>query len=160
MAVTQQLARLSADRLAACRASADELARLCGYELLPSTAYLDLDWSPAPLLRAAELGAVPTDALRRALTGDVAIGPAPWVDEPVTALEPAAVADVAQALGALDPTVVLAAVPADAAAAAALLGLPDFAGHPRPYLHRHVSALSDFYRYAAGHRLAVALWWD
>ena len=54
----------------------------------------------------------------------------------------------------------LAALPEDAAAALVSIGMREFDGHPRPYLHRHLAALRDFYAYATQQRLAVALWWD
>ncbi|MFY1596941.1 hypothetical protein [Micromonospora sp. WMMD737] len=163
MAVTQQLARLSADRLAACRRSVEELDRLCSFELLPSSDHLDLDWSPGPILRACELGQVTPaslTALRRALAGDGEINPAYRTEHPVTALEPDAVADVTGLLGYANPEAALAAVPLDAAAALAALGMPAFDGHPQAYLQHNLAALRDFYVHAARRRLAVALWWD
>ncbi|MGW5666739.1 hypothetical protein [Micromonospora sp. NPDC003776] len=163
MAVTQQLARLSADRLAACRRSVEELDKLCSFELLPSSDHLDLDWSPGPIVRACELGQVPLSsltALRRAFDGDAEINPAYRMEHSVTALEPDAVADVARLLSYVDPEAALAAVPLDPAAASAALGMPEFDGHPRAYLHHHLAALRNFYEHAARRRLAVALWWD
>ncbi|RKN22113.1 DUF1877 domain-containing protein [Micromonospora musae] len=163
MAVTQQLARLSADQLAACRRSAEELDNLCSFELIPSSDHLDLDWSPAPILRACEISHVTRASLttlRRAFTGDAEINPAYREEHPVTALEPDAVADVAKLLGNMDPGVALAAVPLEAAAALATLRMPRFDGHPRAYLHHHLAAVRDFYLYAARQRLAIALWWD
>ncbi|WP_422733846.1 DUF1877 family protein [Micromonospora sp. WMMD558] len=163
MAVTQQLARLSADRLAACRRSVEELDKLRSFELLPSSDHLDLDWSPGPILRACELGQVASaglTALRRAFAGDAEINPAYRVEHSVRALEPDAVADVARVLRTVDPEAALAAVPLDAAAALAALGMPAFDGHPLAYLRHHLAAVRDFYLHAARHRLAVALWWD
>ena len=169
MAVTQQLARLSPGQLATCRSSAEELDKLCSFALLPFTEYLDLDWAPAPLIRVFELAQVSTPiaaALRRGLNGDVEINPAfrdrrdtVW-EHPVTALEPAIVADVAALLGQVDPGAVLAALPEDATAALLCIGMRQFDGHPRSYLQRHLAALRDFYAHAAHRRLAVALWWD
>ncbi|WP_143740228.1 hypothetical protein [Micromonospora echinospora] len=60
----------------------------------------------------------------------------------------------------MDPEAALAAVPLDAAAALTALGMSAFNGHPRAYLHHHLTAVRDFYMHAAQHRLAVALWWD
>ncbi|MEU4479210.1 DUF1877 family protein [Micromonospora sp. NPDC023966] len=169
MAVTQQLARLSADQLAVCRRATEELDRLCSYRLLPAADHLDLDWSPAALCRAAELGpAAPATvaALRRALDGDAEINPAyrdraeaVW-EHPVTALEPAGVAEVAARLAAADPEVVPAAVTAEPALAAARLGLPAVDGDPRRHLRGHLVALREFYQAAARRGLAVAAWWD
>ena len=79
MAVTQQLARLSPEQLAVCRGSVEELDKLCSFELLPSSDYLNLDWAPAPLVGVFELAQVSTPilvALRRGLGGDVEINPA------------------------------------------------------------------------------------
>jgi hypothetical protein len=78
----------------------------------------------------------------------------------VTALEPDIVRNVAMLFGQVEPEVALAALPEDAAAAQASLGMREFDGHPRPYLHRHLAALRDFYAHAARRRLAVAHWWD
>jgi hypothetical protein len=105
-------------------------------------------------------------ALRRGLDGDAEINPAyrdredtVW-EHPVTGLEPDIVADVAMLFGQVEPEAVLATLPEDATAALASLGMREFDGHPRPYLHRHLAALRDFYADAARRRLAVALWWD
>ncbi|SCF16555.1 hypothetical protein GA0074695_3923 [Micromonospora viridifaciens] len=169
MAVTQQLARLSPGQLAKCRSSVEELDKLCSFDLLPFTEYLNLDWAPAPLIRVFELAQVSTPiaaALRRGLDGDVEINPAyrdhqdtVW-EHPVVTLEPDIVADVAALLGQVEPGAVLGALPEDATAALLSIGMPQFDGHPRPYLQRHLAALRDFYAHAAHRRLAVALWWD
>ncbi|MDZ5447287.1 hypothetical protein U2F26_32035 [Micromonospora sp. 4G57] len=169
MAVTQQLARLSPGQLAACCSSVEELNKLCSFELLPSSDYLDLDWAPNPLIRVFELAQVSTSivvALQRGLDGDAEINPAyrdgedtVW-EHPVTALEPDVVADVGTLLGQVEPEAVLAALSEDATSALLSIGMHEFDGHPRPYLHRHLAALRDFYAHAARRRLAVALWWD
>jgi hypothetical protein len=169
VAVTQQLARLSTEQLALCRSSVEALDKLCSFELLTVSDYLDLDWAPAPLVRAFELAEVGTpviDALRRGLDGDAEINPAyrdrhdtVW-RHPVTALEPEIVADVAILIGSVEPEAALAALPEDATAALASLGMREFDGHPGRYLHRHLVALRDFYADAARRRLAVAVWWD
>jgi hypothetical protein len=169
VAVTQQLARLSPAQLAACRKSVEVLDQLCSFELLPPSDYLDLDWAPTPLIRACELAQVSTPilvALRRGLTGDAEINPSyrdrkdtVW-QQPVMALEPDIVADVAMLFGQVEPEAALAALPVDATAALVSLGMPEFDVHPRPYLRRHLAALREFYAHAAQRRLAVALWWD
>ncbi|MET8835049.1 hypothetical protein ABZV78_14200 [Micromonospora sp. NPDC004540] len=169
MAVTQQLARLSADQLTSCRRSTEELDRLCSFRLLPAADHLDLGWSPAALRRAAELsaaGPATVAALRRALDGDAEISPAyrDWPDavweQPVTSLDPDGVAEVSALLAAADPAVVLAAVPAEPAVATARLGLPTVDRDPRAYLRGQLLALREFYLAAARRRLAVASWWD
>ncbi|MEQ4305387.1 hypothetical protein ABNF97_29070 [Plantactinospora sp. B6F1] len=169
MAVTQQLARLSPEQLARCRGSVEELDRLCSFELLSSSDYLDLDWAPAPLLGVFELARVGPPilaGLRRGLGGDTEVNPA-YRDRPesvsghpVTALESDAVAEVAGLLGQAEPQTVLVALPEDAASARLSIGMRDFDGHPGPYLHRHLVALRAFYADAARRRLAVVLWWD
>jgi hypothetical protein len=131
VAVTQQLARPSPAQLAACRSSVEELDKLCSFELLPSSDYLDLDWAPTPLIRAVELAQVSTPivvALRRGLDGDAEINPAyrdredtVW-EHPVTGLEPDIVADVAMLFGQVEPEAVLATLPEDATAALAKPG--------------------------------------
>ncbi|MFG1651485.1 hypothetical protein ACGFIE_16310 [Micromonospora sp. NPDC049275] len=169
MAVTQQLARLSLEQLAVCRGSVEELGKLCSFELLPSSDYLDLDWAPAPLVGVFELAQVGTPilvALRRGLGGDVEINPAyrsqqdtVW-EHPVAVLEPDSVAEVARLLGQVEMEAVLAVLPEDATAALLTIDMREFSGHPGPYLHRQFAALRDFYSYAARRRLAVAAWWD
>jgi len=152
-----------------CRSSVEALDKLCSFALLPPSDYLDLDWAPAPLLRAFQLAQVSEPipvALQRGLHGDVEINPAyrgcrdtVW-EHPVTALEPHAVADVAALLGRVEPEAVWAALPNDDAAALSAVGLREFGGHPKHYLHRHLASLLDFYAGAARRGLAVALWWD
>jgi hypothetical protein len=169
VAVTQQLARLLPAQLTACRNSLDELHLLCSFKLRPGSEHLDLDWAPDPLVRAFELARVDEPvvvALRRSLDGDDEINAAyrdhpdsVW-EHPVTALEPDVVVEVSALLRRVKPTVVMAAVPDDAIAAQTSLGLSTFDGHPRPYLHRHLVALQDFYARAARQHLAVALWRD
>ena len=61
MAVTQQLARLTTDELARCRRSVDALHQLCSFELREPGEYLDLDWSPRALQRAAVLAGLPDE---------------------------------------------------------------------------------------------------
>ncbi|MFC9932547.1 DUF1877 family protein [Streptomyces sp. NPDC127190] len=174
MAVTQQLARISAKYLASCRQSAD--ASPDGdppWDPLP-TDVLDLDWAPFLLERVCELGgldAIHRNALRQALDGDTAIdlaflnthphaiapfGPAP------TALSAAQVARVAELLGQIDFPALLAALPTDEAEAACLIGhgADKIVDGPKKYLLRHFNALCEFYRGASQRQLLVVLWWD
>ncbi|GAA0898277.1 hypothetical protein GCM10009557_73490 [Virgisporangium ochraceum] len=169
MAVTQQLARLPMPVLTACRASVEELDRLCSFVTLPRSEYLDLNWAPPDLIRVFELARLETGtviALRRAMEGDTEINPAyrdapdtVW-EHPVNALEPDAVAEVATVLGRIDPEAVLDVLPDDPAAAEEVLDSSDWHGHPRPYLREYLTALLDFYAHAARRGLATALWWD
>ncbi|MGI5171804.1 hypothetical protein ACQEU3_46420 [Spirillospora sp. CA-253888] len=51
MAVTTQLARVTAGQLSECRRSVAELDRLCSFEMVPASEYLDLDWADDALIR-------------------------------------------------------------------------------------------------------------
>ncbi|WP_189237039.1 DUF1877 domain-containing protein [Planomonospora parontospora] len=169
MAVTQQLARIPEQWLESCRASADELDRLCSFEMAPRSDHLDLDWSPGPLLRIGELACTDPEVLavlRRALTGDTEVNPsyqdhpdAVW-EHPVTALEPVAVALVASMLPEAE-SVVLGALSSPDGEAPGMAGelLPGV-DSSRDYLERHLTALLGFYAGAARRSLAVVLWWD
>ncbi|MGI5493352.1 hypothetical protein [Microtetraspora malaysiensis] len=166
MAVTQQLVRVPEPRLAGCRRSVEELHRLCSFELAPRADHLDLDWAPAPLLRACELVGVRSEylaALRRSLEGDTEVNPAYrhypgsiW-GHPVSALEGPDVLRVAGTLRGLVPDTVLASLPIDGWEA---LGQGTRVMDPRGYVARHFAALLDFYDEAARRRLAVVMWWD
>ncbi|MEU5115639.1 DUF1877 family protein [Streptomyces longwoodensis] len=174
MAVTEQLARIPAEYLAQCRRSAD--ASKDGNPLWdpPSADILDLDWAPSLLKRGCELGgldAVHQSALRQALDGETDIdlaflsthphaiapfGPAP------TALSAVQVARVAELLEEIGFPALLAALPADEAEAASLIGngADKIVGGPKKYLLRHFNALREFYRGASQRQLLVVHWWD
>ncbi|MFF9839120.1 DUF1877 family protein [Streptomyces sp. NPDC013740] len=174
MAVTLQLARVTAEYLASCRQSADTSPDGDHRWHPPAADVLDLDWAPSLLQRVCELGDlddVHRDALGQALDGDTAndvaflnthphsiaaFGPDP------TALSAAEVVRVAQLLGHIDFPALLAALPADEAEAACLIGndADKIVGGPKKYLLRHFDALREFYRAAARRRLLVVLWWD
>lgn len=174
MAVTQQLARVSADYLAACRRSADESL---GSDLPwnpPAADCLNLDWAPAMLERVcghAQLDPAHLDALRRATEGDSrpdvgflnapphAIGP---FGPTPTALSAAAVAHVSALLKEIDFQKVLALLPEDSDVENAVIGhgSEGIIGGARPYLLNHFSALTEFYELASGRDLLVVLWWD
>ncbi|MFE5295830.1 DUF1877 domain-containing protein [Streptomyces sp. NPDC056632] len=174
MAVTQQLARVPAEYLAACRRSAEASPDGDPRWDPPAPDVLDLDWAPALLTRLGEatgLDAVLLDALRQATDGDTGIGlgfldthphaigpfgPAP------TALSAAQVSRVSGLLARIDAPALLAALPADERDAASLIGhgADLIAGGPRAYLLKHFDALRDFYLDAARRRLLVVLWWD
>nr|WP_275477370.1 DUF1877 family protein [Streptomyces roseifaciens] len=83
-------------------------------------------------------------------------GPAP------TALSAAQVARAAQLLGEIDFPALLAALPADEAEAASLIGngADEIVGGPKKYLLGHFNALRKFYLGASQQRLLVVLWWD
>ncbi|MFE7128143.1 DUF1877 domain-containing protein [Streptomyces sp. NPDC057617] len=174
MAVTQQLVRVTADYLAACRQSANASPDGDPQWDPPSSDCLDLDWAPAMLERACELARLDTihlNALRHATEGDTALdlgflnthpnaigafGPAP------TALSAAAVAHVSALIGEIDIEAILAALPADNEEAGSLIGhgAEGVVGGPREYLLGHFIALREFYGKAAGGGLLVVLWWD
>lgn len=159
MAVTQQIARISAGYLADCRRSAAEPPVGDPQWDPPPWDILDLDWAPALLGRVCELAGldgVRLDALRLATDGDTVLdlgflnthphaigpfGPAP------TALSAAQVARVSELLGQMDMPAMLAALPADDTQAAALIGYGAdmIAGGPRKYLLEHFDALREFY---------------
>ncbi|MFF0850724.1 DUF1877 family protein [Streptomyces sp. NPDC003280] len=174
MAVTQQLARISAQYLASCRQSADASPDADPLWDPPSADVLDLDWAPSLLERVCELGGlddVHRHALRQALDGDTAIDLAflnthphaigPFGPDP-TALSPAQVARVAELLGQIDFPALLAALPPDEAQAASLIGngANKIVGGPKPYLVKHFNAMREFYRGASQRQLLVVLWWD
>lgn len=145
------------------------LDRLCSFELLPESDYLDLDWAPTPLIRACEAAHVSPPvlaALRRALDGDSEINPAyrdradtVW-QHPVNEITADVVAELATLLARVEPEIVLAALPHDGQAASKILGTTTFEEHPGSYLRRHFVALRAFYVDAADRQLAIAIWWD
>jgi hypothetical protein len=172
MAVTQQLARIPAEYLASCRRRADASEEGDHLWDPPSTDVLDLDWAPFLLKRVGELGGL--DDLRRralqtAVDGDTAIDLAFLATEPhaigpfgptPTALDAAQVARVAELLGQVDFPALLAALPADEAEAASLIGNSAGLIGLRRYALRHFDALRDFYGGASQRQLLVVLWWD
>ncbi|MEU6848411.1 DUF1877 family protein [Actinacidiphila alni] len=176
MAVTQQLARVTAPYVAACRrAAGTDPDSDHGWDP-PSADCLDLDWAPALLQCAAEAARLaPTHlaALVQATDGDDAppcdlaflnahphaigpFGPVP------TLLSAPAVARVSAHLDAIDFHAVLARLPADPRSASAVLGhgADRITGGPHAYLLRHFQALRAFYADAARRGLVVVLWWD
>ncbi len=174
MAVTQQLARVPEEYLAACRQSAAAAADLDPHWDPPAHDVLDLDWAPGLLERVAEVAGlreVHLDALRRATDGDTVLdldflnthphAIAPFGGAP-TGLGISEVARIAELLGQIDMPVLLAALPADerdAESSIDMMGGP-IAGGLRPYLLGHFNALRNFYLNAAKRHLLVVLWWD
>ncbi|GCE01015.1 DUF1877 domain-containing protein [Embleya hyalina] len=174
MAVTQQLARVPVEYLAACRRSAATSADGDPHWDPPSADVLDLDWAPPLLQRVGDLAGLDSirmDALRRATDGDTAVdvgfldthpheigpfGPTP------TALSAAQVADVAELLGRIDISALLAVLPADGRQAGSLIGhgADQIIGGPKEYLTKHFNALREFYFDAARQQLLIVLWCD
>jgi hypothetical protein len=173
VAVTQQLARVTAEYLALCRTRAEESSD-GDHQWDPSEAdCLDLDWAPVMLERAcrfAGVSEVHLAALRQATDGGVAMdvgflnahphaigpfGPAP------AALEPLAVRRVCGLLGEMDLQAVLEVLPLDIEAGALIgHGAEGLGDGARTYLMDHFEALREFYAGASERGLAVVSWWD
>ena len=169
MALTQQIARLTAAQLADCRASIDALGSLCAFTLRGVDDYLDLDWSPTPLQRAAVASGLPNElieALSRACAGSDEINPGYrnvavtiW-EHPVTALDPAAMRDVAGQLDAWSASDIVQGLAHDAPTLAKQLQLTELPEQPRTYVSEYYEALRGFNLEAAQRELATAMWWD
>ncbi|MEU9132322.1 DUF1877 domain-containing protein [Kitasatospora sp. NPDC048540] len=174
MAVTQQLARVGEQYLAACRTRAAESPDGDHRWDPPAADCLDLDWAPAMLVRVCELAGIDEPylaALRRATDGGAvpevgflhahphAIGP---FGPPPTALGPKEVGRVSRLLGEIDLRAALAVLPADGRAAGKRIGLgaEGLVHGPGRYLTVHFDALRTFYAGAAERGLAVVSWWD
>ncbi|MFJ8627872.1 DUF1877 domain-containing protein [Kitasatospora sp. NPDC093550] len=170
MAVTQQLARVSTEYLAACRQSAEESPDGDHHWDPPSADCLDLDWAPAMLERACELtrlDAVHLEALKRATEGGSDIdldfldtnphAIASFSNSAPTALCPDAVARVSVLLGGIDMRAILQSVLDSGMESELGYG---FIGDPTEYLLGHFGALREFYAEAARRSLLVVLWWD
>ncbi|MGH4034020.1 DUF1877 family protein [Actinomycetota bacterium Odt1-20B] len=171
MALTQQLARVSPQYLAECRRAAADSPDNAPCWDPPTDDTVDLDWSMWGLirfLRSVPVDAVHTDVLNRSVSGDELDGVAyldhvafyDGFDGPPALLGPAAVAEVARGLAAIDMNQFLALLPADAADAAQVTGFGSFDGDLRAYLADHFSTLRDFYLAAAARGLAVVMWVD
>ncbi|RZS43371.1 uncharacterized protein DUF1877 [Herbihabitans rhizosphaerae] len=167
MAVTQQLARVTAMQLAACRRSVAELDELCSFRSAPRYDYLDLNWWPATLERVWELTGADTatmSVLRRGFGSADEVNPAyrdyPTVwEHPVTAVEPDQVAEVADALRTMTPGAVHAVVSSSRDRALAEI-VPDVTGDLAEIVAEQHAILRQFYDEAARRRLATVLWWD
>ncbi|MCO5998510.1 DUF1877 family protein [Actinoallomurus rhizosphaericola] len=168
MAVTLQLARITAAQLAECRRSDDTLNTLCSFDLVPMSDHLDLDWADDGIIRMCEhTGIGDVASVRRAVEGGAEVNPA-YRDHPDSVmeqpmlLEPADVVASATALRDIDLERIFSALPADPQAVKDTLGgnLHDLIGDPRRYLAKHFTALRDFYTTAADQHLAVVIWCD
>ncbi|MFE2936864.1 DUF1877 family protein [Streptomyces sp. NPDC059278] len=170
MAVTQQFARVTTEYLNLCRRAAEVSPDATPQWDPPRADWLDLDWSPESLrqlLQLAKVGPVAVAALERSTNGDALIDVS-YLDHddavgtfgpPLKAVAPAAVAEIATTLAAVDWEAAIAALPAGAQEATTALGM-NITGDPRPYLTCHFEALRTFYQQAAERRLTVVLWWD
>lgn len=174
MAVTQLLARIPAEYLAACRESASASPDGDPRWDPPASDIVDLDWAPALLTRLGEVSGlddVRLDALRQATNGDItvdlgflnthphAIGPFGPVP---TALSSSQVASVSELLDQIDMHSLLATLPTDNREAGCLIGhgADHINAGPREYLLKHFNALRGFYSDAAKRHLLVVVWWD
>ena len=170
MALTQQLARVSPQYMAQCRA-AEEVSHdgNPGWDP-PAEDTVDLDWAIWGLIRFCQRMRVEgpcVQVLERSISGDpgddVEFLYHPEVydgfDSPPALLAPAA-AEVARGLAALDIGEVLACLPANHVEAAEACGFRGFDGHPREYLVEHFGLLQSFYLIAGRRGLAVVTWID
>jgi hypothetical protein len=167
VAVTQNLARLTGTRLAACATSVQELDAVCSFRALDPMDYLDLDWAPRLLQRVAEASGISPNlalALNRAMEGDGEVNPAYrdapdsiW-EHPVASLDAATVADVSASLKQLADVAPLT----HETVGRAVVGLPrhDVPEQAFDYLKGHFDALCAFYADAANRGLAIIMWLD
>lgn len=173
MAVSQQLARVTAEYLATCERSARESPDGDPRWDPPPSDRLAMGWSPVMLERAgalAELDRAHLDALTYATEGgdtvDVGfLNTYPHAISPfgpqATALSAEEVARVATLLARIDPGRLAAGLPDGGPVAKALIGqgAEGIEGDLREFLRRHFADLRDFYEGAAGRGLSVVLWW-
>ena len=170
MALTQQFARVSPAYLSRRQETAlDSPGAAPGWNP-PDEDLLDTDWGVWGLIwYCRSRGAPPAviALLRRAVDGDEAVGfldhdeVYDGFDGPPHALTPAAVADLARALEALDLDALLADLPTDSAEAAAACGFREgFNGDVRAYLTHHFTAMREFYGEAARRGWYVVMWVD
>ncbi|MEE1735793.1 DUF1877 domain-containing protein [Streptomyces sp. BE147] len=174
MAITQQLARVSAEYLASCRTRAAESSDGDHQWDPPAADSLDLDWAPAMLIRVCEIAGIDDSrlaALRQATDGGVVLdvgflnahphaiglfGPTP------TGLEAIEVERVSDLLGDVDFRAALAALPSDDHMARMLIGhgAESLTHGPGTYLRVHFDALREFYEGASKRGLVIVSWWD
>ncbi|MFF9573201.1 DUF1877 domain-containing protein [Streptomyces sp. NPDC014685] len=171
MALTQQLARVSPQYLAQCRATAEVSADSNPGWDPPSEDTVDLDWAIGGLLwfcQRMRIEGPCVQVLQRSISGDPG-GGIEFLDHPEihdgfgsppALLAPAAVVEVARGLAALDIDEVLSCLPADHWEAAEACGFRGFNGHPRKYLVEHFELLQSFYLTAGRRGLAVLVWTD
>ncbi|MFE7615256.1 DUF1877 domain-containing protein [Streptomyces sp. NPDC057496] len=170
MALTQQLARVSPQYLARCRAAAEAAPDGNPDWDPPAEDTVDLDWAIRGLIRFCRHMRVEgpcVQVLERSISGDP--GGVEFLDHPAVhdgfgsppaLLTPAAVADVARGLAAPDVGEVLGRLPVDPSEAAGACGFRGFDGHPREYLVEHFGLLQNFYLVAARRGMAVLAWTD
>lgn len=171
MALTQQLARVTPQYLAQCRAAAAMSSDGNPDWDPPEEDAVDLDWAIWGLIWFCQRMQIEEQCiqnLQRSIAGDsggdVEFLDHPEVydgfDAPPALLAPAAVAEVARDLATMDIDDMLSHLPADSFAAAEACGFRGFNGHPRTYLAEHFALLQSFYRVAGQRGLAVVAWID
>ncbi|MEV5204947.1 DUF1877 domain-containing protein [Streptomyces sp. NPDC053720] len=174
MAVTQQLARVSAEYLASCRTRAAESSDGDHQWDPPAADSLDLDWAPAMLARVCDIAGVDGShlaALRQATDGggvlDVGFlnahphaigffGPTP------TGLEAREVEQVSGLLAGIGFRAALAALPSDDHVAGLLIGhgAEGLTRGPGEYLRVHFDELRELYEGASKRGFVIVSWWD
>ncbi|MFJ7497941.1 DUF1877 domain-containing protein [Streptomyces sp. NPDC097727] len=171
MALTQQLARVAPQYLVQCRAAAAVSSDGDPNWNPPAEDTVDLDWAIWALIwfcQRMRIEGPCVQVLKRSISGDpggdVEFLDHPGVydgfDSPPAVLAPAAVAEVALELAALDVGEILSCLPPDPLAAAEACGFQGFNGHPREYLVEHFELLQSFYLIAGRRGLAVVAWTD
>jgi hypothetical protein len=165
MALTQQFARVTPEYLERCRASALDSPGAAPNWNPPTEDLLDAGWAAWGLIgHRSGSGAAPATValLERAVSGDPD-GDVGFLDhdevydglaDPPRLLGPAAVADIAQGLDAIDVGALLADLPVSPAEAAVVCGFgPAFVGDVRTHLVEHLAAMRQFYREARPSRM-------
>ncbi|MEU1404417.1 DUF1877 family protein [Streptomyces sp. NPDC005728] len=173
MAVTQQFARVTPDRLERCRAAALASPGAGPDWDPPADDTLDTDWALWGLLRycrdrVPDPDPRPIALLDRAIHGDpggdIGFLDHPdfydGIDGPPRLLVPAVVSDISRALDGVDLDEVLAELPTDSAEAAVACGFGGFSGDVRAYLVRHFTAARTFFHGAARQGMCVVVWCD
>lgn len=166
MALTQRLARVSPQYLAQCRAAAEASPYGNPDRDPPAENTVDLDWAIWGLIwfcQRMRIAEPCVQVLKRSVSGDpggdVEFLDHPEVhdgfDSPPALLAPAAVAEVARGLAALDIDDALTCLPANHLEAAEACGFRGFDGHPREYLVEHFGLLKSFYLIAGQRGPAV-----
>ncbi|MYW92466.1 hypothetical protein G3I59_18080 [Amycolatopsis rubida] len=157
MAVTQQLARIPAAHLAACRQSVETLGGLCSFTSIPERDYCDLDWWPVVLKSAWQLTGADDRTLAAGFDGDEEVNPA--CRDVLYSIDGH---PVAEAVCGITPDAVRAVVPPDPEQIEARLGslAREALGDPAEHLAEQHTVPREFYVEAARRELAVARWWD
>ena len=168
MAVTQQLARLTPEQLAACQRDELALDQLLSFKAASADHYLDLDWAGESLVMGlADHGAKETARLLANLFGEEAeivnhacpTGSSGHIAySEITVMDQASVQQLVLRLQHLSPDR-LDLICARASTRAAEKGVISFAD-ARQYFQETFARLLDFLQSAASREQAVVAWWD